>query len=165
MSIRSQRIVYLILRGHCLLVCPHKRSLLLSKGWRRSLFNSEKGKKRGQYTWIMDQQGSKRSSWGGQIAESMTSVASRSFNTSFCLVFQKMNATNFRSSSFATKFISLEILFHEILQHENFPIYGIMGLYESILSKYFWIRVSGIPRKSILTMTVSYSNINGCCDC
>ncbi len=59
--------------------------------------------------------------------ESLTSIASCSVDASFCLVFKKINATNFRNSSCATKFISLEILSHEILQHGNFPIYGIVS--------------------------------------
>ncbi len=38
------------------------------------------------------------------------------------------------------------------------------SLLGSRLSKYFWIGVSGFTRRSILTVTVAFSNINGCSD-
>ncbi len=83
-----------------------QRSLLLSKWWKRSL-TARKAKARP----IHVDHGPARfqASGGGRIAESMTSVASCSIDASFCLVFKKINATNFRSSSFAVKNFSLAI--------------------------------------------------------
>ncbi len=127
MSIRSQRIVCLILRCHCLLVCPHKRSLLLSERGGEGHYQRERQEARPMHL----DHGSARfqASGGGRIAGSMISVASCSIDASFCLMFKNINATNFRSSSFAT---NLFISSHEILQYENFPMYGNCGLDHSV---------------------------------
>ncbi len=82
---------------------------------------SEKGKKRCQYSWITDNQLSEWRWPDDGVDDKRSVLLDRRF---FLSCIQKLYEINFRSSSFATKKFSLEILPHEILQHENFPIYG-----------------------------------------
>ncbi len=60
-----------------------------------------------------------QASGGGRITESMTSVASYPIDASFCLVFKKINATNFVAHPLLQNFFHLKFYLMKFFNTKN----------------------------------------------